>query len=652
MSEISSLRWKDWFESQQFADEYTYTGPLGPEYTPECTTLRLWAPTAEKVSVLLYRNGQGALCEETVPMVRGQQGVWLCELEGDQSGRYYTFAVTVDGIERETVDPYARAAGVNGLRGMILSPDAATPEGWEKDKRPEIPASRRVVWEVSVRDFSADPSSGVPLNHRGKYLAFTHDDTTVNKEGRYPTCLNYLKKMGITYVQLMPIYDFGSVNEERPSPSRYNWGYDPINYNVPEGSYATDPYRGEVRVQELKKMIHSLHEAGIGVIMDVVYNHMYHWENPLNDTVPYYFFRQNPDGSPSNGSGCGNETATERAMCRRYIMDSLVYWASEYHLDGFRFDLMGLIDVDTMNAARAALDALPGGESILMYGEPWQGGASAMKGMASDKGNVYLLDDRIGVFSDGTRDAIKGSCFDAREPGYVSGRWDSRFGVGAGVAAWCRSNAFCPKNPGQVVSYVSAHDNYTLWDKLLRVASQTPDYQNRNEAVLAQNRLCAGIYLTSLGIPFMLSGEEFARTKWGEHNSYNSDLSINRLDWNRVREFRDLVSYYQGLLGLRARFPRLSAWDTCTPNAIEFLKVQEPMVAWTLSAAEGDASPWGAIAVYYNPLQKECSANLPAGEWQLLCSGTDSTLWRHLAPTVQGQVQVTPVSVMVYGRKR
>ena len=462
MNEISPLRWKECFDSQRFADAYHYDGPLGPEYTPEATTLRLWAPTADKVAVLLYRSGQGALCEESVPMERGKQGVWSCTLPGDQDGRYYTFAVTVDGIERETVDPYARTAGVNGLRGMILSPKSATPAGWETDQRPWIPESKRVIWEVSVRDFSADASSGVPLAHRGKYLAFTHTDTSLNDAGMFRTCLSYLKQMGVTYVQLMPIFDFGSVNEERSSPVRYNWGYDPTNYNVPEGSYATDPYRGEVRVQELKQMIHALHEAGIGVVMDVVYNHMYRWENPLNDTVPYYFFRQNPDGSPSNGSGCGNETASERAMCRRYIIDSLVYWATEYHLDGFRFDLMGLIDVDTMNAARAALDALPGGESILMYGEPWQGGASAMQGMASDKGNVYLLDDRIGVFSDGTRDAIKGSCFDAREPGYVSGRWDSRFGVGASVAAWCRSTAFCPKTPGQVISYVSAHDNYTL----------------------------------------------------------------------------------------------------------------------------------------------------------------------------------------------
>ncbi len=651
MNKVSPLRWKEWLESQEFAQQYDYDGPLGPEYTPQATILRLWAPTAEKVSVLLYRNGQGALAEETVPLKRGEKGVWSCTLEGNQDGRYYTFSVTVDGIERETVDPYARTAGINGLRGMIISPESASPDGWEMDRRPNIPPQNRWIWEVSVRDFSADASSGVPLSHRGKYLAFADPDTTLRGEGKLPTCLNYLKQHGVSYVQLMPIYDFGSVNEERTTPGRYNWGYDPINYNVPEGSYATDPYRGEVRVQELKRMIQALHEAGIGVIMDVVYNHMYHWENPLNDTVPYYFFRQNPDGTPSNGSGCGNELASERTMCRRYILDSLVYWASEYHLDGFRFDLMGLIDVDTMNAARAALDALPGGESILMYGEPWQGGASAMHAMASDKGNVYLLDDRIGVFSDGTRDAIKGSCFDAREPGYVSGQWESRFGVGDSVTAWCRSKDFCPKTPGQVISYVSAHDNYTLWDKLLRVAHQVPDYESREESVLAQNRMCAGIYLTSLGIPFMLAGEEFARTKWGEHNSYNSDQTINQLDWTRTEKYSDLVAYYKGLLGLREHFPRLSAWDTHTPNAIKFMHPAEPMVAWTLAAAPTDHTSWRAIAVYYNPLPKDCRVTLPEGKWSLLCNGTDSTLWQRSTTPVEGETTVMPVSVTVFGLK-
>ena len=649
MNKISPLRWKEWLESREFAEQYDYDGPLGPEYTPQATTLRLWAPTAEKVSVLLYRNGQGALAEEEVALKRGEKGVWSCVLEGDQDGRYYTFSVTVDGIDRETVDPYARTAGINGLRGMIISPKSANPEGWEKDKRPNIPPQNRWIWEISVRDFSSDLSSGVPLAHQGKYLAFTDADTTLRGEGKFPTCLNYLKQQGVSYVQLMPIYDFGSVNEERTTPSRYNWGYDPINYNVPEGSYATDPYRGEVRVQELKQMIQVLHEAGIGVIMDVVYNHMYHWENPLNDTVPYYFFRQNPDGTPSNGSGCGNELASERAMCRRYILDSLVYWASEYHLDGFRFDLMGLIDVDTMNAARAALDALPGGESILMYGEPWQGGASAMHAMASDKGNVYLLDDRIGVFSDGTRDAIKGSCFDAREPGYVSGQWESRFGVGDSVTAWCRSKTFCPKTPGQVISYVSAHDNYTLWDKLQRVAHQVPDYESREERVLAQNRMCAGIYLTCLGIPFMLAGEEFARTKWGEHNSYNSDQTINQLDWTRTEKYSDLVAYYKGLLGLRAQFPRLSAWDARTPNAIHFMHTVEPMVAWTLISDPEDDTPWRKIAVYYNPLPKDCRVHLPEGKWNLLCNGVDSTLWKQNTTPVQGETTVMPVSVTVFG---
>ena len=312
--------------------------------------------------------------------------------------------------------PDARTAGVNGLRSMILDAPRIDPPDWNHDHRVIVPASRRTVWEVSVRDFSQDPACGVRNAWRGKFMAFTQKGTTLSSAGTFPTCLDYLKRLGVGYVQLMPIFDFGSVDESRPLTRQYNWGYDPTNYNVPEGSYSTDPAKGEVRVRECKEMIAALHAAGIGVIMDVVYNHMYRSENPLNSTVPYYFFRQNPDGSFSNGSGCGNEFASERPMARKYLIDSVLYWAQEYHIDGFRFDLMGLYDVDTMNELRAALDALPGGRSILMYGEPWQSGGSQLHRYEANKANLAMLSERIGVFCDNTRDVIKGGCFDAREP--------------------------------------------------------------------------------------------------------------------------------------------------------------------------------------------------------------------------------------------
>ena len=410
MAAKTPAQWKTLFENVPFHRENYYTGPLGPDYTPGGTCLRLWAPTAEAVTVTLYHKGDGGAVLGTEPLVRGAQGVWSIWLPGEQHGRYYTFAVTADGITRETGDPYARAAGVNGVRSMIVDLARTAPSGWERDVRPNIPPAQRAVWEVSVRDFSQDAASGVRPAWRGKYMAFTQQGTTLHGDGIHPTCLNYLKRLGVKYVQLMPIFDFGSVDEAKPLLRQYNWGYDPTNFNVPEGSYSTDPTRGEVRIRECREMIAALHAAGIGVVMDVVYNHTYRTENPLNNTVPYYFFRQNPDGSFSNGSGCGNEFASERPMARRYLIDSILYWAKEYHIDGFRFDLMGLYDAESINAVRAALDSLPGGRDILLYGEPWQGGASQLHRYEANKANLAMLNERVGIFCDDTRDAIKGGC--------------------------------------------------------------------------------------------------------------------------------------------------------------------------------------------------------------------------------------------------
>ena len=402
--------WKALFESDAFAQQNTYTGPLGVEYTPAGTRLRLWAPTARQVYVNLYRRGDGGVCIGSLPLEKRGQGLWSVYLPGDQHGRYYTYTLHAGDTSWEAADPYARAAGVNGKRSMIADFARIDPPGWLHDHRPNIPVSHRSVWEVNVRDFSQDPASGVRPAWRGKYLAFAQQGTTLHSDGIHPTCLNYLKRLGVSYVQLMPIFDFGSVDESRSLTRQYNWGYDPAHFNIPEGSYSTDPTRGEVRVRECKQMIAALHAAGIGVIMDVVYNHMYGNDNVLNRAVPYYYFRQNEDGSFSNGSGCGNEFASERPMARRYLIDSVLYWAREYHIDGFRFDLMGLYDVETMNLLRAELDQLPGGRNILMYGEPWQGGVSALHRYEANKNNLAMLNERIGIFCDNTRDAIKGGC--------------------------------------------------------------------------------------------------------------------------------------------------------------------------------------------------------------------------------------------------
>ena len=649
MAAKTPAQWKTLFENVPFHRENYYTGPLGPDYTPGGTCLRLWAPTAEAVTVTLYHKGDGGAVLGTEPLVRGAHGVWSVWLPGEQHGRYYTFAVTVDGVTRETGDPYARAAGVNGVRSMIVDLARTAPSGWERDVRPNIPPAQRAVWEVSVRDFSQDTASGVRPAWRGKYMAFTQQGTTLHGDGIHPTCLNYLKRLGVKYVQLMPIFDFGSVDEAKPLLRQYNWGYDPTNFNVPEGSYSTDPTRGEVRIRECREMIAALHAAGIGVVMDVVYNHTYRTENPLNSTVPYYFFRQNPDGSFSNGSGCGNEFASERPMARRYLIDSILYWAKEYHIDGFRFDLMGLYDAESINAVRAALDALPGGRDILLYGEPWQGGASQLHRYEANKANLAMLNERVGIFCDDTRDAIKGGCFDAREPGYVEGKPGSFWDIGAAVAAWCRSDRLPPHAPSQIVSYVSAHDNFTLWDKLLCVRYEKPEFTARDTVALAQNRLAAGIYLTSFGLPFMQAGEEFARTKKGVGNSYRSSPALNRLDWNRAEQYHALVDYYRGLLALRAAFPRLGSTDRHAPEALQFFALEQPLVGWTLPAVWGDGAAWSALCVFYNPTDTACTVPLPAGRWKLLSDGTSSSLWRGQSRIFTGNAPLAPYSATIFG---
>ena len=649
MAAKTPAQWKTLFENVPFHRENYYTGPLGPDYTPGGTCLRLWAPTAEAVTVTLYHKGDGGAVLGTEPLVRGAHGVWSVWLPGEQHGRYYTFAVTVDGITRETGDPYARAAGVNGVRSMIVDLARTAPSGWERDVRPTIPPAQRAVWEVSVRDFSQDAASGVRPAWRGKYMAFTQQGTTLHGDGIHPTCLNYLKRLGVKYVQLMPIFDFGSVDEAKPLLRQYNWGYDPTNFNVPEGSYSTDPTRGEVRIRECREMIAALHAAGIGVVMDVVYNHTYRTENPLNNTVPYYFFRQNPDGSFSNGSGCGNEFASERPMARRYLIDSILYWAKEYHIDGFRFDLMGLYDAESINAVRAALDALPGGRDILLYGEPWQGGASQLHRYEANKANLAMLNERVGIFCDDTRDAIKGGCFDAREPGYVEGKPGSFWDIGAAVAAWCRSDRLPPHAPSQIVSYVSAHDNFTLWDKLLCVRYEKPEFTARDTVALAQNRLAAGIYLTSFGLPFMQAGEEFARTKKGVGNSYRSSPTLNRLDWNRAEKYHALVDYYRGLLALRAAFPRLGSTDRHAPEALQFFALEQPLVGWTLPAVWGDGAAWSALCVFYNPTETACTVPLPAGQWKLLSNGTSSSLWRGPSRIFANKTTLAPYSATIFG---
>ena len=625
---------------------------LGAVANDHGTQFAIWAPSAKSVTLRFFTKGSSM--EDGDAMVGAHRpelqsdGAWTIHFDGNLHGTYYDYLVEQqDGNRVRTADPWAKGAGVNGRRSMVVDLARTDPAGWEHDTHPITPLRETMVAEMHVASFSANPHGGFPLEHRGKYLAFTDLGTTVDGKGEFPTGVDYFKQLGVTAIQLLPFYDYGSVDEN--DPRQYNWGYDPLNYNVPEGSYSTNPFDGTVRITECKQMIQSLHAQGFKVIMDVVYNHMYTADNWFERVVSGYFVRRNADGTLSNGSGCGDDMASERAMMRRYIVDSVTYWAREYHIDGFRFDLMGLYDAESINAVRAALDSLPGGRDILLYGEPWQGGASQLHRYEANKANLAMLNERVGIFCDDTRDAIKGGCFDAREPGYVEGKPGSFWDIGAAVAAWCRSDRLPPHAPSQIVSYVSAHDNFTLWDKLLCVRYEKPEFTARDTVALAQNRLAAGIYLTSFGLPFMQAGEEFARTKKGVGNSYRSSPALNRLDWNRAEQYHALVDYYRGLLALRAAFPRLGSTDRHAPEALQFFALEQPLVGWMLPAVWGDGAAWSALCVFYNPTETACTVSLPAGQWKLLSDGTSSSLWRGPSRIFTSEAPLAPYSATIFG---
>lgn len=616
-------------------DKLAYSGDdLGATYTKEATTFKVWSPTATKVQVLLYATGSDE--EENSKYISvtdmeydASNGVWTAVIEGDLLNKYYTYYVYNGKKGKETVDIYAKAVGVNGNRGMIVDLDSTNPEGWSEDKHVSVDnQSEAVVWEVNVKDFSNDEASGISSKNRGKYLAFTETGTTLNSSGYSSTGIDYLKELGVNYVQLMPIFDFGSVDESSKE-DQFNWGYDPKNYNVPEGSYSSDPYDGNVRINEVKQMVQSIHKNGMGVIMDVVYNHTYEGAKSwFNITVPGYYYRYTESGTWSNGSGCGNDTASEHAMFRKYMVDSIVYWATEYHIDGFRFDLMGLHDVDTMNAIREALDKLDGGEKIIMYGEGWSLGTNAEAGtVLATQQNMYKLNDRIGAFNDGIRDGIKGSNFNAAEGGYVqggSGTAKVKSGIVAEVGNWAKS-------PNQTVTYNSCHDNYTLWDKLVATSGSFEDYSTRNENLVAMNKLAAAITLTSQGVGFFQAGEEFARTKKGDENSYKSSSKVNQLDWERRSEYSDLVQYYAGLIEIRKNFAPFTDSSDKSAKSIRFIdNLPKGVIAYTLKNNLTADTQWNQVALIFNASgsdeQIALTGNDLPEEWVVVVNGDSAGL--------------------------
>lgn len=637
-ADVSAAEKKTVTDYQAYAanlDKSAYSGnDLGASYSKKATTFKVWSPNAASVRVNIFEHGSdnegdaGSIMSRAMSLDK-TTGVWSVTINGDLLNKYYTYSVTHGKTTKETADVYAKACGVNGQRSMVVDLGTTNPDGWENDKHVLVQNQTDAsVWEISVADFSSSESSGVSEANRGKYLAFTEEGTTVNGvQGASSTCVDYLKKLGVKYVQIMPFYDFGSVDESKNIMDQYNWGYDPVNYNCPEGSYSTNPKKGEVRIKECKQMIQALHNAGIGVIMDVVYNHTYTSDSWFQRTVPNYYYRMNNDGTFSNGSGCSNDTASEHLMFRKYMIDSVTYWASEYHLDGFRFDLMGLHDVTTMNSIRTALDNLyadGSGSQILMYGEAWDMATNCDDGtvLASQK-NLKQLSDRIGAFDDTIRDAIKGST--GGTDGAFVQEGSRRANLKTGIAGQSDTTTGWANVPSQCVTYASCHDNLCLYDKLVgSVYGADGKYRKRYEDLVAMNKLSAAIVITSQGIPFSLGGEEFCRSKDGDENSYASSRKENMLDWENVDLYSDVIEYYRGLYKIRDAFAAFSDSTAATANSLTYLSdVPKGVTGYTINNTE--SGKWSQMCVIFNG--SDSAQNVTAkGDWVVLADNKTAGL--------------------------
>lgn len=632
-------------------DYEVYTGnDLGAVYSPKMTRFKVWAPEAESVKLNLYKQGEGDNLIDQHIMKKSANGTYVFEKQGDCNGIYYTYTVVNHGEEQEAVDPYTKAAGVNGQRGMVINLAKTNPQGFEMDgyRNPEH-ITDAIIYEGSVRDFTMDESSGV--FHNGKFLGLTEANTT-NHFGE-ATALDYISGLGVTHVQILPAFDFETVDEKNQK-AQYNWGYDPDNYNVPEGSYAVSPYDGAVRIQEMKQMVLALHSRGIGVIMDVVFNHTYRRDDSnLQKIVPGYYYRSDETGY-TNGSGCGNEVASDRPMVQKLIVDSLIYWAKEYHIDGFRFDLMGVLDIDTMNVIAERLKEIR--PDIYLYGEGWNGGPSSLaEEKRAFKASAKKMPG-IGMFNDDIRDTIKGSVFYDDHLGFVNGGTHLenalRYGITGAVAhPQVDYDAYgskpWAKEPGQSINYVSCHDNYTLWDKLSVSCPEASEEKKK-----AMNRLCAAIVFTSQGVPFIQAGEEFLRSKplpekkGFAENSYNMPDTVNSIKWDNIHEYPDMIAYYKGLMALRKAHPvfRMQSEAEMTQNLCFLSDTPENVVAYLLKGKGADDTPEN-ILVIFNGNDEEILYNLPEGKWKILVD--DKTAGADGKKIISAKADVEPLSALV-----
>lgn len=616
---------------QSVKKEYTsfeeYPIPEGKlvemEYSPIETKFTLWAPTAEEVRVLLYDSGNEGSAYQTLSLEMGEDGIWNTSIKEDLKGKFYTFNVKVNGKWLgDTPGIMAKAVGVNGKRAAVIDLRSTDPEGWANDVRPLLKDyADIIVYEMHHRDFSLDSVSGI--RNKGKFLALTELGTTTSQGEK--TGIDHLKELGVTHVHILPSYDYASVDESKPDKAQYNWGYDPQNYNVPDGSYSTDPYKPDVRIKEFKQMVQALHKAGIRVVLDVVYNHTFNTEESnFERTVPGYFYRQTKDGKPANGSGCGNETASDRAMMRKYMVESVLYWINEYHIDGFRFDLMGIHDIETMNEIRAAVDKID--PSIFIYGEGWAASAPQLdQEELAMKANIYKM-PRIAAFSDEMRDGLRGGWDDDRKGAFLIGQPGHEMSIKFGLVGAVKrpqvindsvnySKEPWALQPTQMISYVSCHDDMCLADRL---KATMPDATDEERASL--HKLAETFVFTSQGVPFIFAGDEMMRDKKGIHNSYNSPDSINTIDWRNKTIHHDVFDYVRELITLRKNHPAFRMGDADKVRQyMEFLPVEgSNLVAFILKDnANGDS--WKNIIVAFNSRKEPAKLSIPAGRYTIVC---------------------------------
>ncbi|MEP4882908.1 type I pullulanase [Maribacter dokdonensis] len=593
-------------------------------YGKNSTSFKLWSPNAEEVILRLFKKGNDVEAFEIYPLKKSTTGVWHIAVQGDLNGTYYTYQVKHNNKWlTETPGIYAKAVGVNGNRAMVTNMESTNPIGWHNDRSPLLKQpNEAIIYELHVRDMTIHPQSG--SFYPGKYLGLTEKGTTGNNN--VSTGIDHLKELGITHVQILPTFDHYAIDETNLNTPQFNWGYDPNNYNVPEGSFSTDPFNAEVRIREFKQMIKAFHDNGIGVIMDVVYNHTGRTDTSnFNLEVPGYYYRHWQDGSYSDAAACGNETSSERSMMRNFMIESTTYWTKEYHIDGFRFDLMGIHDIETMNnVADAVLKLNP---DALLYGEGWTAGDSPLpEEKRALKKHMQQL-PKIAAFNDDLRDGLKGSVFDDQSLGFVSGAKNKQESIKFGIVGAIQhpdvnynsvnySNTPWTNEPWQSINYASCHDNHTLFDKL-KISRPDADV----ETLIAMDKLANAIVLTSQGTPFLHAGAEMLRSKNGEHNSYNLPDSINQINWNWKIEYKKVFKYYKNLIRLRKEHPAFHMANAKeVREKVKFQQTNDSLVSFIIDHNANNDN-WQKILVIYNASNKKIDYKIE-GVWHKAVSGS------------------------------